>query len=334
MTLLTLHGIVPPHRGNTLAPKELALSEITIVVPVKNNQEGVTRLLEACIKVFAQNRYPAEILLVDNLSHPPVEVPAHLASDLPVRILICAQPGTAAARNLGAMQAQTQWILFLDSDCIPTPGFIDGYRQAMNGAIAYAGMVRAERSDLVSRYYDAENILNPPSLWDKGRKRPAYLITANALVWREALAMIGGLDERFPSAGGEDVDLGFRLWSVGPLAYAPAAHILHAFEPDLRAFVRRFVRYGRGNRLLAARYQAKLEPHLFAVRFSSPMNWLLSSVQFFSFWWGYYTTRPARNWSMPLPIPPWSKSTFETFPAQVEQSLQQISSDIATHQLT
>jgi len=66
-----------------VAPRELALSDLTMVVPVKNNQTGVTRLLEACLRVFAPNRFPAEILLVDNLSHPPVEVPAHLALTCP-----------------------------------------------------------------------------------------------------------------------------------------------------------------------------------------------------------------------------------------------------------
>ncbi len=66
MTLLTSFGIAPTHRGNTLAPCELALSDLTIVVPVKNNQIGVLRLLEACLRMFAPNRYPAEILLVDN----------------------------------------------------------------------------------------------------------------------------------------------------------------------------------------------------------------------------------------------------------------------------
>jgi glycosyltransferase involved in cell wall biosynthesis len=86
-----------------------------MVVPAKNNQTGVTRLLEACLRVFAPNHFPAEILLVDNLSHPPVEVLTHLASSLPVRLLICVKPGAAAARNLGARQAQTPWILFLDS---------------------------------------------------------------------------------------------------------------------------------------------------------------------------------------------------------------------------
>jgi GT2 family glycosyltransferase len=295
MTLLTAFGITPTRRGNAEAPHELALTGLTMVVPVKNNQTGVTRLLEACLRVFAPNHFPKEILLVDNLSETPLEVPSHLASSLPVRILICAKSGAAAARNLGAMQAQTPWILFLDSDCLPTPGLIDGYRQAMNGAVAYAGMVKAERSDLVSRYYDAQSILIPPPLWDNSEERPAYLITANALVWRPALVEIGGFNEHFPSARGEDIDLGLRLWSVGSLSYAPVAQVLHTFEPKLCAFVHRFVRYGRGNRRLAACYQADLAPHPFVPHSLSPINWLLANLQFLALWWGYHTTGPVRG---------------------------------------
>ncbi len=295
MTFLTGFGMLPRHRGNAVAPCELALSDLTVIVPVKNNQAGIARLLDACLSVFSPQQCPAEILLVDNLSIPPLKVPAYLAWDIPVRVLVCSRPGAAAARNHGTRQARTPWLLFLDSDCLPTPGLIDGYRQTMNGAIAYAGLVRAEQQDWVSRYYDTQSILNPPPLWDNGKKRPAYLITANTLVWREALAQVGGFDERFPSAAGEDIDLGLRLWSVGPLAYAPAAQALHAFEPHLHAFVRRFIRYGRGNRLLAAHYQADLAPHVFVPNNPSLLNRLLAGAQFLSLWYGYHTTRPARN---------------------------------------
>lgn len=329
MTLLTTFGITPTHRGNTVAPRELVLSDLTMVVPVKNNQTGVARLLEACLRAFAPNRFPAEILLIDNLSHPPVEIPARLAFYLPVRILVCARTGAAAARNLGARRAQTQWILFLDSDCLPTPGLIDGYRQAMNGAIAYAGMVQAERSDRVSRYYDAQSILNPPQLWDNGEERPAYLITANALVWREALAQIGGLDERFPLAGGEDIDLGIRLWSVGPLAYAPAAQVLHTFEPNLRAFIHRFVRYGRGNRLLSARYQVDLAPYPFVPHNLSPINWLLAGLQFLALWWGYHTTWSVRGWSVPPSTTAWSTAPLAVVPEPMEQPPLQNSPEVS-----
>jgi glycosyl transferase family 2 len=181
----------------------------------------------------------------------------------------------------------------------------------MNGAVAYAGMVKAERSDLLSRYYDAQSILKPPPLWDNGEERPVYLITANALVWRPALAEIGGFNEHFPSAGGEDIDLGLRLWSVGPLSYAPHAQVLHTFEPKLRAYVRRFLRYGRGNRRLAACYQADLAPHPFVPHNPSPVYWLLASLQFLAPWWGYHTTGPVRGWSVPRSTTVWSTDPLE-----------------------
>ena len=290
MTFLTTFQITPDSFGNTLAPCELAFLDLTIVVPVKNNQEGISCLLEACQNVFSQENHPFEIILVDNLSTPPLQVPAHLAISLPVSIIVCTRPGAAAARNQGIRKAQTRWILFLDSDCIPTPGIIDGYRQALNGAIAYVGTVRAERNSPISRYYDTQAILKPLPVWEENQERPAYLITANTLIWREALIQVEGFDESFPSAGGEDIDLGLRLRSVGPLAYAPAAQALHTFEPFLLAFMRRFMRYGRGNRLLARRYQAKLVPHPFVPRHLSPINWFLAGVQFLCLWWGYHTS--------------------------------------------
>ena len=56
MTLLTTLSIMPAQRGDTLAQRELARSDLTMVVPVKNNQTGVTRLLEACLSVFAPHQ--------------------------------------------------------------------------------------------------------------------------------------------------------------------------------------------------------------------------------------------------------------------------------------
>lgn len=318
MTLLTTFGITPASCGKMVASCEFALSDLTMVVPVKNNQRGISRLLNACLKIFPLECCLAEIMVVDNLSRQPVEIPAHLASSLPIRVLVCEQPGAAAARNFGARQARTRWILFLDSDCLPTPGLINGYQQALNGAIAYTGMVQAEQHNPISHYYDTQRILHPLPLWDDGEERPAYLITANALVWREALAQVGGFDEHFPSAGGEDIDLGLRLWSVGSLAYAPSAQILHTFEPYLLAFVRRFVRYGRGNHLLATRYQADLAPHWFVPRHRSFINWFLAGVQFLSLWWGYHVAKPIPNWSLSSPLPAWPTATLEILPKYLD----------------
>lgn len=288
MTLLTTFGILPKHFGDAVAPNELSLSELTIIVPVKNNQEGISRFIDACLHIFSPHHCPTEILLVDNMSTPPLEVPANLAWDIPIRILKCPRPGAAAARNHGVQEATTQWLLFMDSDCLPTSTLISGYQQALNGAIAYAGSVRAERNDVLSHYYDTQQILRPLSLLYNAEERPAYLITANTLIFREAFTHIGGFDERFPSAGGEDIDLALRLWEVGALSYAPEALVLHTFEPDLRTFVRRFIRYGRGNRLLANRYHVSLAPEPFAPSHRSFIHFLLAYIQFLALCWGYH----------------------------------------------
>jgi hypothetical protein len=299
MTLISTFSLVPPDCGTASASMQLDSTDLSVIIPVKNNPGGLRRLLGACLEIFSPQQCPAEILIVDNLSSPAVDLAWATSWGLPVKVLVCTRPGPAAARNLGARTAKGSWLLFLDSDCQPTPTLFSGYQHALCGAIAYAGVVRAAGTALISRYYDAQNILNPPPLWDQhGVERPAYLITANALIWRTALLEVGGFDERFRLASGEDIDLAMRLWAVGPLAYAPEAQVLHHFEDGLLPFVQRFVRYGRGNRLLAQRYHANLAPRPFAPAIPSLPNWLLARLQYAALWWGYQTT--GRRWSQSL----------------------------------
>ena len=84
--------------------------------------------------------------------------------------------------------------------------------------------------DRWSRYYGSQAILIPPPVEELGLLRPEHLITANALVWKPALEAIGGLNETFRIAAGEDIDLGFRLREVGALSYAPTAAVSHDFD--------------------------------------------------------------------------------------------------------
>jgi len=103
----------------------------------------------------------------------------------------------------------------------------------------------------------------------------------------------------------EDVDLGLRLWRIGELAYAPQAPVLHATEPHVGAFVRRFVRYGRANRLLGARYHVDLTPRRFSPQQSTVLNRLFAGLQFVALSWGYRTTRPRRYWFVSPQDVPW-----------------------------
>ena len=75
--------------------------------------------------------------------------------------------------------------------------------------------------------------------------------------------MVNGFDETYPLAGGEDIDLGFRLSEIGKLSYASASCVMHDFGDGYLGFMKRFVRYGKGNGLLANRYGINLSPQRF-----------------------------------------------------------------------
>ena len=139
-------------------------------------------------------------------------------------------------------------------------------------------------SDALSAYYESQETLIPRHVEPS---RPHYLVTANAPVWREAFDRVGGFDEGYPSAAGEDVDLGLRLGALGRLAYAESAVVAHDFSDGWRGFARRFVRYGAGNRRVGERFGVDMSPRPFAPQHRSAFNWVVAAAQYGLLWWGY-----------------------------------------------
>lgn len=284
---LSIFDFQPPRTLECLdAPPPIGVHEISVIVPVKDDQFGIDRLL-ATFSSFPHSSKPRRVVVVDNRSRPRIRLPA--LEDLHVTLTECDTPGPAAARNVGWRSTDTPWVLFMDADCIPTLNLLPRFISAANGAVAYAGNVCALRAGGVSEYYDAQKTLVPPPTV---HQRPVYLVTANALVYRPALETVGGFRETFDIAGGEDIDLAVRLRSIGELSYATEAVVLHDFENDLGSFWRRFVRYGRGNRLLESLHDVKLRPQPFIPARRTPSHFALSALQFAAMTVGYLRTQP------------------------------------------
>lgn len=266
-------------------PRDLSPSEVSVVVPVRDNLVGLTRLLSALAALDGECG-PGEVIIVDDGSRDAVSIERLRDSTglAAVRLVRTRGLGPGAARNAGAAAAQGRWLLFTDSDCAPSPTWIAGYQLAMNGAIAYAGEVRAYHADPLSRYCEAQQLLMPPPGRDA---RPLYLVTANALVLRDAFDSVGGFDEDFKIAGGEDIDIALRLRRVGELSFAPKATVLHDFSGGVRSLVRRCVRYGKGNRMLAEKYGVDLSPRTFQPALPGWANAMAACFQFVGLWLGY-----------------------------------------------
>jgi len=291
---LTWHIVCARKKGNLKAPRIRKTQEISIVIPVKDNQKGIDRFFEVFFKTARPESCPLEILIVGDSGASPQVPEKSQNHQVDIRVLQCNETGPASARNLGWQNAKGDWILFTDSDCIPTSTWLEGYINAWNGSIGYAGHVSSLNDDVVSKYYESQGALIPSSHLEDGVRCPDYLVTANALVWRQALEKIGGFNERIKTAGGEDVDLSFRLREIGNLSFAPESVVCHNFDDGFVGFVERFRRYGRGNRLLSQIHSVNTMPRfrdafrVFLPRKKTLINFLLAYTQYLSLWWGYH----------------------------------------------
>ncbi len=77
-------------------------------------------------------------------------------------------------------------------------------------------------------------------------------LTSNNIAYRaDVLKKVGGFDERFRKAGGEERALNWRiLCASGKSIYKSEIIIEHNHEMDLSGFVRQQLNYGRGSFLL------------------------------------------------------------------------------------
>lgn len=269
--------------------ERITTNEISIVIPVKDNQKGIDNYLDTFFATHTPDNFPKEIIIVDNNSAVPANInQKHLAQGLTISILNCNKTGPASARNYGVLHSSGKWILFNDSDCLATRELLTGYLKAENGSLAYAGNVKSLGKGMLSKYYESQEILIPLKIRnDKGEFVPQYLITANTLVWKKMFLEIGGFREDIKIAGGEDVDLGLRLSQFGDLSYAFDSIVLHNFDGGIINFYKRFNRYGQGNRIVQELWKTNMRPRPFRPNQRTIFNEVLAKLQYLILLIGY-----------------------------------------------
>ncbi|MCB0751707.1 MAG: glycosyltransferase [Ignavibacteriae bacterium] len=289
MTLISRLVFFKDKKTPKKSSERIKTDEISIVIPVKDNQKGIDTYLQKFFETHNQDRLPKEIVIVDNNSTPSITIRNKFQKKgIEIKLIKCLKPGPAAARNKGANIATGNWLLFNDSDCIPTKSLLTGYKNADNLSVAYAGNIKALGNDSLSRYYESQEILIPLKTYDEnGQFVPQYLITANSLVWKPAFDQINGFNEKIGIAGGEDVDFGLRISEIGTLSYAFDSIAIHNFSDGLVGFIKRFIRYGKGNRLVEELWQTDLKPKLFRPNKRSLRNEFYAKFQYLILTIGY-----------------------------------------------
>jgi mycofactocin system glycosyltransferase len=236
-----------------------AADDVTVVVPVKDRPGGLDRLLTTLRADPATADLP--VVVVDDGSAVPVTAPGARV----VRHDVARGP--AAARNAGLRVVDTPFVAFLDSDCVPRPGWLERLRPHLDDprlAVVAPRMTALPGGRAWFAEYE-----NAVSALDMGLRpaavRPgsavSYVPSAALLARRDALGE--GFDESMRVA--EDVDLVWRLAAAGRrVRYEPAAEVAHEHPGTTGEWLRRRAFYGTGAALLAARHGSAVAPLVIA----------------------------------------------------------------------
>ena len=185
-------------------------SAVSVIIPTRNRAGVLAECLRyLSTQTLAGDRY--EVLVADDAStdetRAVVETAARRAPCAIRGFWLRERSGVSAARNQAITDARGEVIVFVDSDNLAPPGFLEAH-VAIHDANPRAvgrGPVILTRS--LERPFAARSGILDLST--------AYFDTDNASVRREHLLEAGLFDEAFYPYGWEGLDLGLRLRALG-----------------------------------------------------------------------------------------------------------------------
>ncbi len=205
---------------------------VSIIVPCFNSPSGLSRLLQELHKQTYQHEL-ISLIIVDDGSEPTVEPIFNSAkskySDFAQYYFIRHEnnKGRVCARNSGILSAVGDILIFCDVEDFPAPDFVREtillHSRHRNVAVRANIRILPEccAKSAYVRYKDSQYIGASSRSSFKKQKidldnlPPSFFSTCGVSVVRSNILSVGLFDEAFTGYGGEDEEMGFRLYKNG-----------------------------------------------------------------------------------------------------------------------
>ena len=212
-----------------------------------------------------------EVIIVEDGSSLPCESVVHrYASKLVLRYYKKENSGPGQTRNYGAEHSQGEWLIFLDSDCVLPPGYLQAVEEQLstfNSQLstvvdAWGGPDRAHDSFTPVQKaisYSMTSFLTTGGIrgGKKQMDKKFYPRSFNMGIRRSLYRQLGGFSSmRF----GEDIDLSLRIYGSGAnCRLFPEAWVWHKRRTDFKKFFKQVHNSGIARINLMKRHPGSLK---------------------------------------------------------------------------
>lgn len=178
--------------------------KISVIIPTYHRNDLLAKCLD-CLAPGVQT-LPAEayeVIVTDDGSKTTAE--QMIREQYPwAKWVSGSRRGPASNRNNGAKSAHGEWLAFTDDDCLPNPNWLEAYLSAATSEDRiYEGKTTC-----------AAGIRSPLEIAPINHSG-GLLWSCNIMVQRAVFEQVGGFDESFPDAAGEDIEFRERIKRLG-----------------------------------------------------------------------------------------------------------------------
>jgi glycosyltransferase involved in cell wall biosynthesis len=258
----------------------------SLIVPIYDRPDEAHELLES---LSMQTYTGFELVLVeDGSSRPCTDEVKKFQSKINIRYIVKENTGRSDTRNVGMKNANGDYFIFFDSDCIIPSHYLETVNRALNED--YVDCFGGPDKELPS-FSVMQRAINyaMTSFWTTGGIRGGKVNmekfkprTFNMGFSRSVYEAVGGFKDMY----GEDVDLSIRIDNAGfTTKLYHDAYVYHKRRVNLKRFYRQVHIFGQARINLYKLYPNSLKPvHILPALFVLGSIALIIPVLFVSWW--------------------------------------------------
>jgi len=208
----------------------ITAADITIVMPTYGREKV---LLESLTMLFHQGLRAHEIILVDQTFEHELETMQALdewVEQGEIKRVTFSPPSIPKAMNIGLLEAQTDYVLYLDDDIIPVDSLISAYLDVLNEKPQAPSCINGQVIQPNEEEIDFDSWKHSWFPFNSDRRQYIEdVIACNLCVGRKDAIAVGGFDENFKgSAYKFESEFARRIVQSGrKIQFEPLASIRH-----------------------------------------------------------------------------------------------------------